>query len=154
MSTVPASLLRAYRDTLYLADDAAVFVGRRSAAMDRLLRRHGTRSGVFLTAWNPMSRPMPMGWNMRMQSRLAQHLRRIPCLPAVGVGRCWREAHVLVLANPLLVCRLARRFRQRAVLIVRAGQPAELSMRPSDETAPRDRIPARPIHHRLFMDSR
>jgi hypothetical protein len=96
--------------------------------MDKLLARYRARTGVFLTAWNPLSHRMPRQWNQRMQSRLLDRLRRRTALPASGSWRRWREEHLLVLADPRLVVRLARQFRQAAVVVVRRGQPAALTI--------------------------
>ena len=59
----------AYARTDYEAGGAVAHIGRRSAGMDALLRRHGARHAAFVTAWNPYSHPMPRGWN-------GNHLRR------------------------------------------------------------------------------
>ncbi len=123
--TTPAAE-RAYRASVYAAAGAVVRVGRPCASLDRLLRSHQARTGVFVTAWNPMSRRMPDGWNRRMQTALGQRLRRYPALPATGGFRRWHEAHWLVLAAPPVGRRLARLFRQRAVVELRVRQPARL----------------------------
>ena len=124
--TLSARLLDAYRHTRYEAGTAAAFITRRSADMDRLLAAHRVRTAVFVTAWNPLSRRMPVRWNTRMQGRLKQRLRRCVTLPAQGSWRRWREDHFLVLAPLRLVVRLAREFRQAAVVIVKRGQAAAL----------------------------
>ena len=121
-------LLRAYRATRYEADGVTVFVAHRSPAMDALLRRHGARVGVFVTAWNPMSRRMPAGWNVRMQRALGERLRRVTVLPAEGAWRGWREAHLLVLGDPTRMRVLARLFRQQAVVAVRVGHATKLEV--------------------------
>jgi hypothetical protein len=121
-------LLCAYRAPRYEASGVAVFVGRRSSAMDVLLWECGVRVGVFVTAWNPMSRRMPPGWNARMQVALAERLRRFAILPAEGSWRDWREAHLLVLAAPVRVAILARLFRQQAVLAARSARAARLEV--------------------------
>jgi hypothetical protein len=69
--TLSARLFNAYRKTSYTAGKVEVWIGRRSPAMDQLLATHNARAGVFVTAWNPLSRRMPPGWNRRMQERLA-----------------------------------------------------------------------------------
>jgi len=121
-------LLRAYRQTRYEAAGIPVFVGRRSRGMDALLRRHGSRAGVFVTAWNPYSRLMPTAWNNRQQRALLARLRRRIAIQADGGWRGWHEAHALVLAAPPMVIRLARSFRQNAVVAVRPGQKAVLRL--------------------------
>jgi hypothetical protein len=119
-------LLRAYRATHYRVAGIVVRVGRRSAALDAMLAARRARTAIFVTAWNPLSRRMPPGRNHRLQRQLATRLRRFAVMPAEGSLRRWHEAHVLVLADPRPVLRLARQFHQRAVLVVRRGQPARL----------------------------
>lgn len=124
--TLSPALLRAYRATAYRTGDVAVTIGRRSAAMDALLWRRGAGSGVFVSAWNPLARRMPAGWNARMQRSLDAWARHWTVLPADGVWRRWREAHLLLLAPLAPSVVLARRFRQRAVVVVLPGHPARL----------------------------
>lgn len=119
-------LAAAYYRTVYQAAGVAMRIGRRSAALDSLLQGLGTRQGVFITAWNPLSHPMPPGWNHRMQRALRQRLRRVPVLTGRGVLHRWEEEHVLAAADPGCVLRLARLFRQRAVLALRQRHPVRL----------------------------
>jgi hypothetical protein len=124
--TTSPGLLRAYRLTQYRADGVPIRIGRRSAALDDLLRRAQVRSGVLLSAWNPLSRRMPGGWNRRAERRLAAWLRRHRTRPADGrLGR-WQEAHVLLLGDPRPGLGLARRFRQRAVVLLMRGRAPRL----------------------------
>jgi Protein of unknown function (DUF3293) len=125
---VPPRLLRAWRATDYRVDTVLVRIGRRSAAMDALLARIGARTGVFVTAWNPLLRAMPAGWNRRMQRSLSERLRRYVSLPAGGSLRRWHEAHFLVAADKRPVVRLARLFRQRGVVLVTRHQTARLAL--------------------------
>ena len=118
---IPARLLRAYCATRYEVDGLVVHIGRRCPDLDL----HG-RCAVLVTAWNPMSRRMPEGWNLRMQHCLRVRLRRFRIVQASGTLGRWREDHVLVHADPRRMIRVARVFRQRAVLVVRRGQAAEL----------------------------
>ena len=119
------NLPRAYRETLYGAGRAACRIGQRSPAIERLL---GGRPGTFITAWNPGSRRRPEGWNRRMNRALAERLRRLPHWHGVGQGRGWHEEHVLVAADPRRILPLARRFRQRAVVIVTSNRAPRLLM--------------------------
>jgi len=108
-------LLRAYRDTTYTAGGVVLRIGRRSAV-----------TGVLVTAWNPRSRRMPVGWNHRMQQRLCERLRRFATVPAEGALGRWREAHLLVIADARQVLSIARNFRQRAIVVARRGHPTTL----------------------------
>lgn len=120
------ALLRAYRGTCYKVAGVQVTIGRRSQAMDALLSSHGAREAAFVTAYNPFSRLMPIGWNRRMQDRLAQAVRRRPVLAGMGQWRGWSEAHLVVICRSGHARLLARRFRQNGIVIVRLGQPARL----------------------------
>jgi hypothetical protein len=57
-------LVDAYRATDYVVSDrcneVVVRIGERSHQVDALLARFGARSGVFITAWNPFSRSLPV----------------------------------------------------------------------------------------------
>jgi hypothetical protein len=121
-----AALLAAYRRTGYEAAGAVARIGRRSAAVDALLRRLGAREGAFVTAWNPMSRKAPPGRNARMMARLREAARRLPSAEGEGSGRGWSERHLLLAADPRRAAALARRFRQNAIVAVRTGAPARL----------------------------
>jgi len=123
----PRTLI-AYRRTHYNAGDIEVRIGFRSPAMDRALTVYRAREAVLITAYNPFSRVMPPRWNHRMQSRLAQALRRRPTVPATGTLRRWSEAHLLVLGDARPIRKLAGRFRQNSIVILRPGQPARLHL--------------------------
>lgn len=119
-------LAAAYRRTGYEAAGAVARIGRRGAAVDALLRSLKVRQGAFVTAWNPRSRPMPAGWNARMQRRLRQAARRQPRVEGEGRGPGWAEAHLLLAGDPRRAVVLARRFRQNAIVAVTRGGPARL----------------------------
>lgn len=119
-------LARAYRRTSYCAGEVVVRLDRHSRSADALLHRLGVRSVGFVTAWNPMSRRMPEAWNRRMQFALAARVRGLPTVPGLGVGDGWTEEHLLIGAAPARLAVLARRFRQRAIVVVRIGRPARL----------------------------
>ena len=133
---VPARLRGAYARTDYEAAGVIAHIGRRCAAMDALLARLGTREAAFVTAWNPWSRRMPRGWNDRMAARLDEAAHRLPRLGGWGrarmpshrgrSGRGWAEQHLLIAADRRVAARLARRFRQNAMVVVRRGACAEL----------------------------
>jgi len=119
-------LIGAYRRSTYRVGTVKLRVERRCPAMDALLRDAGVRAAVLTGAWNPMSQRRPMGWNQRMDARLRERLRRHHWLAGEGGAGGWWEAHVLVLGDPRPALMLARRFRQRAVVVLRRGQKARL----------------------------
>jgi hypothetical protein len=101
---------------------------RVEARLVGVLRVSNGRVLVCVTAWNPRSRRMPDGWNQRMQRRLRQCLHRFAVRDAEGSLHRWREEMLLVAGDPRPVIRLAMRFRQRAVVILRRGQRARLRL--------------------------
>ncbi|MBK1662209.1 DUF3293 domain-containing protein [Paracraurococcus ruber] len=119
-------LRRAYRASGYEAAGAVARIGRRSAALDALLRRMGVRDAAFVSAWNPFSRRMPEGWNARRHARLLAATRRCPRLEGWGGTAAWRERHLLLGGDARRGAVLARRFRQNAIVVLRRGQPARL----------------------------
>lgn len=142
-----SDLLEAYLGTTYRVvgeggdDGIGVRVGVPSAEIDALLARHGARSGVFITAWNPRSRPQPPQVNDWAHRRLEDELRRLGtvCLQHLGVGTdpAWEPEHgVLALDLPLAdAVALAEAFGQNAVVVVATGQSARLvltSLMPTD----------------------
>jgi hypothetical protein len=120
------ALLKAYRETCYEARGVEIRIGCHSAAMDELLLSRGAREAVFITAYNPFSRAKPSGWNRRMQTQLAEALRRRPMLTGKGSWRGWCEAHFLMLGDTRPALRIARRFRQYGIVTIRIRQPARL----------------------------
>ncbi len=135
-SSVPSPrLLRAWRATDFAAGGAVARIGRRSRDVDALLRRLGVRGGVFVGAGNPMARRHPEGWNARRQVALAAAARRLPCCAGEGIGRGWREPHLLLGCPAGRAAVLARRFRQAGMVQVRLGAPAALVLLPMRVTA-------------------
>ena len=127
-SDLSPRLLGAYRRTRYEAGGVAVRVGRRSGDADRLLERLGAGAAGFVTAWNPRSRRKPAGWNRRMQRALLAAAWRLPHAVGRGFerGKGWCEEHVLIAADPRRLLVLARRFRQRGIVVIASGRPARL----------------------------
>lgn len=111
-------LARAFRETRYEIAGTVARPGRRAPEMLALLRRMGAREGAILTAWNPLARRCPEGWNRRANKRLDEACRRIPMRRGHGRGRNWAEEHRLLATRPGQAIRLARRFRQLAILLV------------------------------------
>lgn len=126
VTVAEAALRAAYRRTVYAVPEGSVRIGRCSPVVDRLLLGTGRRDAVLITAWNPYSRRMPPGWNLRRQQALAAMLRRFPTWPAQGRARGWAEDHLLVLMPHAQGQVLARRFQQNAIIALRRGQPARL----------------------------
>lgn len=136
MSRMPP--MRAFRATAYEAaghgatghgaTGAVARIGRRSPAVDALLARHGVRQAGFVTAWNPLSRRMPPGWNRRMQHALRQAARGLVLAEGFGKAGGWAEHHLLLEGDPRRLAVLARRFRQWAIVTVAPRQPARLRL--------------------------
>ena len=122
-----ASTLRIYAACAYEVAGAALRIGRRAPAIDRLLLGAGARDAVLMTACNPLGRRKPPGWNSRMMARLREAVRHRITFPGESGSGPWREAQILVLCAPAWGVRIARQFRQNAVLLLRRGQPPRLA---------------------------
>jgi hypothetical protein len=127
-------LLAAYRTTTYHAgkeDGVAARVDRHEPALDALLRAHGARTGIFITAWNPRSEPLSREANHAAARQLAEEVAAagFSALPHHGVGAdpTWSEEGLFVLDmdEPAAVA-LAERHGQNAIVFVAAGEPARL----------------------------
>jgi Protein of unknown function (DUF3293) len=127
-------LLAAYRATSYtvLPEGIAVRIGAESADLDRLMARLGARSAVFVTAWNPASRPTDPAENAAAGAALAREVeeRGWRALPQEGRGDAgdWPpEPGLLVLdLDRAAALDLALRYGQNAVVWCEPGRPAEL----------------------------
>lgn len=115
-----------YRSAPYSAAGLAIRVGRRSPAVDALLMAHGVTEGVLVTAWNPGGRRRPTGLNRKATARLDERLRGCRSLPGANGLHRWHEESLLVLGARRRTERLGRLFRQRAVVLLRRGQPARV----------------------------
>jgi len=138
---LPPAMCAAYARTEYAAGGVAARIGRRSAALDALLRAKGARHAGFVTAWNPFSRRMPRGWNERMLARLREAARGRVLAEGWGRGKGWAERHLLIAGDPRWLTQTARRFRQLAIVMVRPGHPARLGRGVASAGAARKGVP-------------
>jgi hypothetical protein len=119
-------LFRAYGASYYFAGAHAARVGQRAPALDALLRSWRVQEGVFIAASNPFSRRMPPGWNARRQAALRDRLRGLPYVEGRGGAKRWWEAHCFIGISVSRGKRLARLFRQNAMVALRRGAKARL----------------------------
>ena len=117
------AVLRSYRRSLYVAGDVSARVDRRPAPMPP---RWAGRDLVLLSACNPGGRRRPDGWNTRMMLQLRGTLRDFDHAAGEGRYRRWSEPLLLVAIAPARGIRLARRFGQNAVILLRDRRPAKL----------------------------
>ena len=130
-------LIAAYRNTDYRIDVSPPVIARideASTALDALLRAHGVTTAVFITAFNPFSRPLGDDANARAQTRLIATLAADgrATLPGLGIGRGgdWPpEPSVLALGLSRAEAEaLGRACRQNAVVWIEIGRPPELML--------------------------
>jgi hypothetical protein len=119
-------LLRAYRASCYFAGAHAARIGQRAPALDALLGSWRAAEGVFIAAGNPFSRRMAAGWNARRNASLRERLRRLPYVEGKGGAKRWWEAHCFIGISAARGKRLARLFRQNAMVALRRGGRARL----------------------------
>lgn len=123
---MPSAMDRGYRISRYRAGPVSTRIGEPSPSADAWLARHRAPTAVLLTAWNPMSRMMPRRWNDAAHARLRRALRGHPLAEGWSGNGPWQEWTVCVPATRREGLRLARRFRQRAFVLLRRGRPALL----------------------------
>jgi len=119
-------LFWAYRASCYFAGAQAARIGHRAPALDALLRSWRAAEGVFIAAGNPFSRRMPPGWNARRHAALRDRLRRLHYVEGRGGTKRWWEAHCFIGISVSRGKRLARLFRQNAMVALRRGAKARL----------------------------
>ncbi|MCA3351326.1 MAG: DUF3293 domain-containing protein [Roseomonas sp.] len=121
-----AGLTRAYRASCYFAGEHAARIGQRAPALDALLQCWRVPEGVFIAASNPFSRRMAAGWNARRHPALRERLRALPHVEGKGGAKSWWEVHCFIGICAARGKRLARLFRQYAMVALRRGAKARL----------------------------
>ena len=119
-------LFRAYRASCYFAGSHAARIGQRAPGLDALLGSWRAAEGVFIAAGNPFSRLMPPGWNARRHAALRERLRGLPYVEGRGGAKRWWEAHCFIGISAARGKRLARLFRQNAMVTLKRGAKARL----------------------------
>jgi hypothetical protein len=119
-------LFRAYRASYYFAGAHAARIGQRAPGLDALLRSWRVQEGVFIAAGNPFSQRMPQGWNARRHAALRERLRRLHYVEGQGGAKRWWEAHCFIGISVSRGRKLARLFRQNAMVALRRGSEARL----------------------------
>ncbi|MDX3894255.1 DUF3293 domain-containing protein [Pusillimonas sp.] len=136
-SRIPASLLKAYRQTDYRVQAPRPFVmhiGQASQALCLLHRQYGVASSAFITACNPYSRLLTDQENAERQQRLAEAIahggwRSIPGSGKHISGPWPAEACFLVLGiDREAARRLGRAFEQNAIVFCEADFVPELML--------------------------
>jgi len=131
-ATVP---IDAYRQTDFVVihdgNEIAVHLGESSAALDCLLAEIDASSGIFITAWNPLSQEQSAEENAAAHARMAALFaeRAVRVLPHIGRSRVseWSEDGFFALnLDPEEALTVAREFRQHAVVYAPRGAPTEL----------------------------
>lgn len=131
MFSASARFREAYAATTYRFGAVGLRIGRRQG-VDRLLGRLRCRRAAVLTAWDPFSLERGRAANGAAQARLRGRLRR--AVTGCGVpDDPGKRGEAMLLAPglaPRAAARLARRFRQNAIVLLRRGAaPALLLLR-------------------------
>ena len=119
-------LFRAYRASCYSAGSHAARISQRAPGLDALLRSWRVQEGVFIAAGNPFSQRMPAGWNAQRHAALRERLRGLHYVEGKGGAKRWWEAHCFIGIGAARSRKLARLFRQNAMVALRRGAKARL----------------------------
>ncbi|MBK9453040.1 MAG: DUF3293 domain-containing protein [Bacteroidetes bacterium] len=129
-----------YRHTRYKVEglSSPIVLGQLNPEVDALLTTHLSpnvakpQSWAYLTAWNPMSKALPLKQNIRRNEMLKKELQSYTVIPGIGesLDGIWAEESFLVIGIELFAAKLtAGRHQQRAFLFAEAGKAAELYVR-------------------------
>jgi hypothetical protein len=123
-----------YRSARYIVHDGdlsfTITVGAENTGLQRFLLGNGISEWAFMTAYNPLSQPLPEAENKIRQEKLRSRLREAgySFVEGYGTGDNWEpEASLFVLDIPRdAAVSIAREFGQHAILFGTATSPAEL----------------------------
>ncbi len=128
-------LTLAYLDTDYRVFSAPfppVRIGVENPEMDRWLEEKGCRSFVFITAWNPRSKPLSLRRNRWRNKQLETDLKTTAAfvLAGLGAGRdpAWPPEESFLAADlpAETAVGLGRKYGQNALVYREKGQTPEL----------------------------
>lgn len=131
-------LLAEYARTRYVIDvepePLALWIGETNPAVDQLLEQHKVQQGAFITAWNPLSEPLPAEENAARTAELERLIRAqgFEYLTGRGIGPdpTWvPEESFFILGIRLADAEtLARKLRQFAYLWHQLGKETEINV--------------------------
>jgi len=132
------SLLNAYLQTRYCIDSPPLCmqIGQSHPDLDDLLQKHQAHTWIFITAWNPASKPLPLSENRARQAQLEADIRRLRKTFFTGRGEAidgdWEpEESLLVLdISKAKGIELGQVFQQNAIVFGRLRERAELVIMP------------------------
>ncbi|MGL4685495.1 MAG: DUF3293 domain-containing protein [Commensalibacter sp.] len=112
-----------YRKSTYIAGQVRTRIGRFPQGITEMDRK---KTWVMLSAYNPGGRLKVNGWNLRMMNALKERLSRYNFIE--GEGRLGEhfEPLVMVAIAPAQGKKLARLFRQNAIVILRHQRQTRL----------------------------
>ncbi|WP_207540639.1 DUF3293 domain-containing protein [Sabulicella rubraurantiaca] len=119
---MPSAMDRGYRISRYAAGPVAARIGEPSPSADAWMAEHRAASLILITAWNPMSRPMPRRWNEEAHRRLLRALKGRPVAEGWSGNGPWQEWTIATPGGVRLGRRLCRIFRQRAFVLLRRNR--------------------------------
>ncbi|GAB3739989.1 hypothetical protein GCM10028794_24190 [Silanimonas algicola] len=136
-------LRAAYRATHYVAalpsGEVLIEVGQKAPTVSAWLAGLGLHSAIFLSAWNPMSKPLSSKVNAIRHADLLSMVRNgpFPFVEAVGQSPdgSWSETSLLIAGVPLSEAnRWARVFEQAGYVWIDRDESASLRIRTRQNT--------------------
>lgn len=128
-------LVKAYTDTNYrvFSDPELVLkVGQTQPALSILFEQFNVTSAIFLTAWNPMSKELPLSANQQANLELREVTSGLG-LPVIDGFGAWpddpdrgEESFLILGASRDIGYALAKQFEQAAFLLI--GNSAEVEL--------------------------
>jgi hypothetical protein len=137
-ATIDPALRAAYRETHYLAalpsGESRIEVGQPAPDVSAWLTALGKHSALFITAWNPMSKPLSADLNALRHADLVAMAQAGPFPFVEAIGRSpdgdWSEHSLLIAGVPLSEAnRWARVFEQAGYVWIDKDKAASLRIR-------------------------
>lgn len=125
-------LIEAYNNTLYVVDEFEdiIRIGKLNDEADAFCVANGLTTWAFLTAWNPLSKPLTVQENQERNNALLSDLDGYKILTGRGKDPkgIWpaEESFFVGGISPNEACLLGRKYGQRAIVVGSIKSKAKL----------------------------
>ncbi|QNT79537.1 DUF3293 domain-containing protein [Entomobacter blattae] len=130
MGIKPASseIRKVYAKSLYRAGPVLTRINRIPQGMENIEHGKSFLEWGMVSAYNPGGKRHPEGWNHRMFAHLQQELEKAGFVYYYGIGSLYnQEEPLFMVAVPRgRLYKLARKYRQNAVVLLQKGRRSRL----------------------------
>ena len=125
-------LINSYTNAEYWVDEfnEPIKIGQINCEIEDLLKQNNSESWCFITAWNPMSKELPLSENRKRNNALKSDLSKYKIFEGEGRdpnGEWNAEQSFLVLDISIDNAKfLAKKYRQKAFIFAKVNKPPDL----------------------------